>query len=57
MVHLTEKEWDILATMAGYFLEGIADPEELEESGCGYVRCFNTLEKEEVELLKKLANK
>ena len=52
-MELSEKEWGVLRTMAGYFLDGI----EGDLEGDGYVRCYNTLIKEEVELLKKLANK
>lgn len=50
---LTDREWVVLRIMAKYFLEGIEG--DLEADGC--VSCYNTLIKEEVELLKKLANK
>ena len=52
-MELSKKEWEVLRTMAGYFLDGIEGDIEAD----GYVSCYNTLVREEVELLKKLANK
>jgi len=52
-MELSKEEWEVLRMMAGFLLDGLEGDLEAD----GYVRCSDTLVKEEVELLKKLANK